>query len=179
MLYGKRVILRPLEMEDAPETLKLRHDHDAVKAMMGFPFPVNLENEKEWITNLYPRGERKSIYMAIIEKETKKFLGYLSAQNINYINGTTDFGLIIEKESRRKGVSDEAMRIFFGYLYRQVHLRKVYGHYLEKNTRSKDLCEKFGYYQEGVLKEHIWHEGEYQNVVIVAIFLEPFKGEGL
>jgi len=176
MLTGKLITLRPLKHEDALQTLELRYDIEANQAMMGYPFPVNLENERNWISSLYPQGERKSIFLAIEENENKKFAGYLSAKNINYINGTADFGIILSKESRGKGYAKEAMKLFFNYLHREIHLRKLTLYVLEGNTSAIEVYKKVGFTREGLLKEHAWQDGHYKNVLIMSIFLGDLKG---
>ncbi|MCU0284976.1 MAG: GNAT family N-acetyltransferase [Acidobacteria bacterium] len=172
MLAGKNITLRPLKFEDAPQTLELRYDIKANKAIMGYPFPVNLENEKNWIGGLYPQGERKTIFLAIEENETKKFAGYLSVKNINCINGTADFGIILIEESRGKGHAKEAMKLFFNYLYREIHLRKLTLYVLEGNAPAIDAYQKVGFSQEGLLKEHAWQDGQYKNIIVMSIFLK-------
>jgi RimJ/RimL family protein N-acetyltransferase len=175
MLTGKHITLRPLKLEDAPQTLEIRYDIEANKAMMGYPFPVTLENEKNWISGFYPQGERKSIFLAIEVNETKKFAGYLSAKNINYINGTADFGIILLKEFRGKGYSKEAMKLFFNYLYREIHLRKLTLYVLEDNNPAIEVYKKVGFSREGLLKEHTWQDGQYKNIVLMSIFLKNLE----
>jgi len=175
MLTGKNVTLRPIQLEDAPGTLKLRYDMEANKAMMGYPFPVNIENEKNWINNLYPQGERKTIFLAIEENKTKKFVGYLSVKNINYINAAADFGIILAKESRGKGYAKEAMRLFFNYLYQEIHLRKLTLYVLEENTPAINIYKKVGFIREGLLKDHVWQDGQYKNLMVMSLFLKDLK----
>lgn len=175
MLVGKHITLRPLKLEDATQTLELRYDIESNKAMMGYPFPVNLENEKNWISSLYPQGERNSIFLAIEENAHKKFAGYLSAKSINYIDGTADFGIILLKEFRGKGYSKEAMNLFFNYLYREIHLRKLTLYVLEGNTPAIEAYKKIGFIREGLLKEHTWQDGQYKNIVVMSIFLKNLE----
>lgn len=176
MLTGKHITLRPLKLEDAPRTLELRYDIEANKAMMGYIFPVNLENERNWISSLYPQGERKTIFLAIEENKTKKFAGYLSVKNINYINGTADFGIILLKEFRGKSYAKEAMGIFFNYLSRDIHLRKLTLYVLDGNISAIEAYKKVGFSQEGLLKDHVWQDRHYKNVLIMSIFLGDLKG---
>jgi len=172
MLNGKNVTLRSITLEDVPDTLKLRQDMKSNKALMGYPFPVNLNNEKIWIDNLYPQGERKTIYLAIEEKKTKKFAGYVSVKNINYINTTAEFGIILLEEFRGKTYANEAMKLFFEYLYNEIHLRKITLYVLEGNEKAIKLYKKIGFNQEGILKEHVWQDGKFKDLMVMSLFLE-------
>lgn len=177
MIIGKKVTLRPLKIEDAPYTLELRYDWEANKLMMGYQFPVNLENEKEWINQLYPKGERNRIYLAIEENKIKKFVGYMSLKNINYINGTGDFGIILLKRFRNKGYAKEGIILFYRYLYEEIYLRKITLYVLEENEIAINAYKKIGYKQEGLLKEHVFQNGKYKNVVVMSLFLKDLKFE--
>jgi RimJ/RimL family protein N-acetyltransferase len=175
MIVGERVTLRPLQPEDVEQTLLLRYDMEANKALMGFPHPVNIENEKQWLTGLYPNGERKAVFLALIENSTHDFAGYMSVKNINYISGTADFGIILGKNFRGKGYASEGMKLFFNYLYRELHLRKLTLYVLEDNTPAVKAYERIGFVREGLLKEHTWQSGLYKNVVIMSIFEEKLE----
>ena len=172
MIETNNVLLRPLVAEDAPHTLELRHDLDANQVSMGHPFPVNIENEREWISNLYTGQQRENIYLAIVHRETSLFLGYLSARKINTIDRTAWFGIFINKESRRKGYSSEAMTAFLNYLHQVFNLRKILLEVQSRNQKAINLFEKVGFKEEGLLKNQVWSDGKFQDVMVMSIFLE-------
>ena len=175
MLIGKKVTLRPLKIEDAKNTLELRYDVEANKALIAYPFPVNIENEREWIENLYPRGVRENIYFAIEENSSKNFVGYLSLQKINYINRNGNFGVIILKKFRGKGYSAEAMKLFFSYIFDQINLRKIKLDVLKENDKAIKIYKDMGFNEEGILKEHIYQDGNYKDLLVMSLFSEDFR----
>ena len=164
MLIGKKVTLRPLKIEDAKYTLELRYDVEANKALIAYPFPVNIENEKQWIENLYPVGERENKYFGIEQNSSKDFVGYLSLRNINYINRNGDFGIILLKRFRGKGYSGEMVKLFFSYIFDQINLRKIKLEVLRENSKAIKIYESLGFNQEGILKEHIYPSVFYPSV---------------
>ncbi|MGE5342996.1 MAG: GNAT family N-acetyltransferase [Candidatus Omnitrophota bacterium] len=171
MLTGKHIRLRPLRPEDASWTLELRYDRQASKALMGYPFPVNIENEKNWISRLYPQGERRTVFLALVERETQAFAGYISVKNINPIDGTAEFGIILGEAFRSKGYAGEAMTLFFNYLYQEIHLRKLTLHVLEDNRPALHVYKKVGFIEEGRLKAQVWQDGRYKDIIVMSIFL--------
>jgi RimJ/RimL family protein N-acetyltransferase len=175
MLKGKKINLRPLKIEDAKHTLELRYDVEANKALIAYPYPVNIENEKEWIENLYPKGVRENIYFAIEENSSNEFVGYLSLQKINYINRNGNFGVIILKKFRGKGYSAEAMKLFFVYIFDQINLRKIKLEVLKENAKAIKIYKDLGFNEEGILKEHIYQDGKYKDLLMMSLFSEDFK----
>ena len=107
MIEGKKVILRPFEIEDAAHLHELRKDTKGIKDFVGSPFPSNLESEKEWISKMYPKGDRNVITLAVEQKENKEFSGYVNVRNINYIHRNAEVGMIISKNFRGKGLNVE------------------------------------------------------------------------
>lgn len=171
MIEGNKIILRPLIPEDAPFTLEVRHDLEANQALIGFPYPVNLENEKEWISSLYKGKYRDHVYLAIEVKETKIFAGYLSAKNINTINRTVYFGIILRKKFRGKGYSLEAIRRFTTYLYQVFNIRKILLEVISDNLVAINLYKKCGFIEEGILQKQVWNQGDFKDVLIMSLFL--------
>ncbi len=172
MIYGEKVYLRPLEENDAKETLILRYDLEAISNLLGYIFPINIDKEKEWIRSLYSIGFREKIYFAICSKINNNFLGYLSLQNINYINKTGEFGIILKKEERGKGFAKEAMELFFNYLQNILGIRKISLRVLEDNVSAIKLYEKMGFFYEGKLIKQIYINNSFKDLLIMGKFLE-------
>ena len=155
MIKAKTIYLRPLIPEDAPFTLELRHDLSANQISMGYPYPVNIENEREWISKLYTGKCRESIYLALVHKETSEFLGYVSVRKINYIDRTAYFGIFLNKKSRNKGYSSQAIKEFFNYLYQVFNIRKILLEVQSENHNAIQLFKKMGFMEEGKLKQQV------------------------
>lgn len=174
MLESKRLILRAFEVDDAKKMQELRSDFEATKAFAGLPFPSNIESEKEWILNMYPKGLKLNIYFAIIEKETNEFIGYCVARNINYINRNADVGIIFNKNGRGKGYFREVSILFYDYLFSQLNLHKVYSIVLVDNKIALNSDKKIGFVEEGTIKEHIYQDGKYKDVIFISLYKENF-----
>ncbi len=174
MIESKRLILRSFRIEDAGGMDKLRSDFEAVKAFAGSPFPSNIESEKEWIHKMYQKGIRNNIYLAIEEKESQSFIGYCVARNINFLNRNADVGIIFLKEGRGKGYFREISVLFYDYLFAQLNFHKVYSIVIEDNKIALNSDKKIGFVVEGLIKEHIWQDGKYKNVVFVSLYRKDF-----
>jgi len=171
MLKGDKIYLRPLKLEDANYTLSLRYDLDSINSLMGYPFPVNLDCEIEWIRSLYSKGLRDKIYLGIIDQESQEFVGYLSLQNINYIDRVGEFGIIIDKKYRGKGFAKEAISLFLDYLNKNFAIRKVTLKVFSDNLIAIELYKKLGFEIEGKLIKHSFSNSIFKDVLIMSKFL--------
>jgi len=173
ILRGKKIILRPIEIPDAEQTLKFHQDLKGMSDMAGFILPVNMENEKYWINNLYPQNKRSSIYFGICEKNNReRLVGYLSVKNINQIDRTAEFGIYIEKESRKKGFAKDSITVFIAYLFFEINLRKITLFVLEENKSAIKLYKSMGFVQEGLMRDQCWKNGNYMDLLIMSKFME-------
>ncbi len=175
MIDGKKIYLRTILQSDAEDTLAIHQDFEGIKSLMGFIQPVNMENEKVWLSSLYPTENRDKIYFGIIEKEGNKFAGYVSAKYINNIDRTCEFGIIIKKEFRGNAYSKEVLQLFFDYLFNQLNIRKINLKVLTDNVFAIALYKKYGFEEEGKLKEQVWQDGYYKDLIVMSLFSEKYK----
>jgi diamine N-acetyltransferase len=173
MIQGINVQLRPFNLTDALFMTELKNDVDGVKAFMGLPFPSNFESEKEWISNMYPKGLQTQVYFVVEEIDSGAFAGYCVARNINYIHRNAELGIILSKNVRGKGYFKEVAYLFYDYLFAQLNLNKLWAFVLKNNFALK-LHKDCGYIEEGLIKEHFWQDGEYKDLIFVSLYKKTF-----
>jgi len=83
--------------------------------------------------------------------------------------------VIILKKFRGKGYSVEAMKIFFNYIFDQINLRKVKLEVLKENAKAIKIYQDMGFNEEGLLKEHIYQDRKYKDLLVMSLFSEDFK----
>ena len=177
MLIGKNIILRPLKRSDMAKTLEWRNNLELIKLTQGIRFPKTEEMESEWFDNALKDKSNRNIYFGIDEIETNKFIGIIQLNNIDWISKTAIWGFIIgDKEDRGKGYSVEAPNLLFDYAFNVLNLRKIFGYPIYFNKATLRMHEKIGSFkQEGCLKEHVYFDGKYFDVLILSLFKEDFK----
>ena len=176
MYSSKNLRLRPFVESDAIYINEMRLEFDAQLAAGGSPYPMNIENHKEWISKMYPYGVLTNIYFAVEEVGTHNFVGYCSATNINYINRNAHVGFFLHKNARGKGYYKEIQLLLYNYLFNEINLKKVYTHVLEYNEISLNSMKKNGFEVDGILKDHVYQCGTYHNLFILSLTKERFCG---
>lgn len=174
MYKGKKLTLRPFTEEDAPLICEIKMDLDGARAYGGRPFPSNISGEKEWISKMYPPGYLSNIFLAIEENHTKQFVGFYVASNVNYINSNAHVGMIFHPNGRGKGYAREASILFYAYLFNEINLHKVYSEVLTYNEIAMKTYLKIGFTIDGLLKEHMYQNGKYEDLHMVSLTSENF-----
>lgn len=176
MLVGKNIILRPLKIEDLKKTHQWRNNLELIKLTQGIRFPKTLEMDSDWFNQALNDKSNRNVYFGIDEIDTGDFIGIIQLNNIDYISGTAIWGFIIgDKTKQGKGYSKEAPDLLFNYAFQVLNLRKVFGYPIAFNNATLKMHQKIGgFVQEGKLKNHVYFDGEYHDVLILSLFKDDY-----
>ncbi len=170
-LKGTRTILRPPEEKDLPFFTRWMNDQEVTR-FLKTRLPVTLAGERKWLEGL---SDRKNDVVLAITTLAGKPLGVMGIHRIDWVNGTATTGAFIgEKTYWGKGYGTDAKMVLLDYAFNTLNLRKISSKVYAFNARSLAYSKHCGYKQEGVLKKHVFREGEYHDVVELAIFKEDF-----
>ncbi len=176
MLNGENIVLRPLKIEDLQKTHDWRNNLELIKMTQGIRFPKTLNMDKDWFDSALNDKSNRNVYFGIDEISSGDFVGIIQLNNIDYISGTAIWGFIIgDKSKQGKGYSTEAPRLMFEYAFNILNLRKIFGYPIEYNNATFKMHQKIGgFIEEGRLKNHVYFDGKYHDVLILSIFKEDF-----
>ena len=175
LIEGDTILLRPVRADDRDKTLALRLDFEANKSYMGFPYPINEFSEERWIAGLYPEGQRTRIDFAIEEIETKTLIGLIGIKELDTLHQRAAFGILLKREFWGKGHAKEAMALFFRYLFEEIHIHRIYLQVLMSSGRAIALYERLGFKREGILRQHHFQSGCFQDVLLMGLLREEFE----
>jgi len=170
-LEGKKVILRPLDKEkDLGVVIKWVNDPD-LRQFVSFFLPSTKKQEEEW----FDKKREDEIVLAIETKEGE-FIGTIGLHKIDNRHRTATTGTLIgEKSFWGKGYGTDAKMILLNYAFNTLNLRKIKSQAYVTNQRSVNYSKKCGYKVEGTLKKDLFINGDYVDVVCLAVFRKSFK----
>jgi [ribosomal protein S5]-alanine N-acetyltransferase len=175
MLVGKKIILRPLRIEDLEKTHQWRNNLELIKLVQGVRFPKTMEMDKEWFNNALNDKSNRNIYFGIDEIKTSELIGIVHLSNIDYISNNAVWGFMIgEKIHRGKGIGVEFSNLTLNYSFKQLNLNKIISYIVEDNSASLNLFNKLGFSKEGTLRKHFFIDGDYKDVVIMSLLREDY-----
>lgn len=172
-LRGENVVLRPLGKSDLPRLLRWINDPE-VRHFLEAYLPMSEKDEEDWLENL---GKRKpNEILLAIETVDGVHIGNIGLHRIHWRDRTATTGAMIgEKEYWGKGLGTEAKMLLLDYAFNTLNLRKICSQVLAFNKRSAAYSKKCGYVEEGVFREHIFRNGEYHDLINLAVFREGFE----
>lgn len=173
-----RVYLRALELDDYKIICKWRNDIELTYYLGGNRFFVSSEREKKSIENKI-LDDSQNIYLGICHCKTDKLIGYTSINNIDLRNLKAEWGgtLIGEKEYLGKGYGKEAASLMLNFLFDQYPIHRCYAYCLAEHPATSKLFESLGFTKEGVLRDEIFKNGKYNNLLIYSILRDEINGK--
>lgn len=169
-----RVYLRAFEIEDYKKSIKWRNDQNIWKSTGGNYFFVSSEREKKWIENAIFNDEN-NIRLAICLKENDEYIGNINLINIDWINRQAEISIFIgEKKEWGKGYATEATKLMIDFGFSQRNLNRIYLTVLENNKVAIHLYEKIGFKKEGILRETLFKDNKYYNLMIMSILKKVY-----
>lgn len=169
---GKYVYLRPLSKEDVPLLTQWINDPD-VTQYLNRVFPASFLEEEQRVENVGKSSEHEIVLGMCLK--TDELIGTIGLHHINWINRTAITGTLIGAEEHRgKGYGTDTKMLLLDVAFNALGLRKIASCVFSFNGRSARYSEKCGYRREGVLKQHHFHNGEYHDELILAVFRDDW-----
>ncbi len=174
MYKGNLVRLRAFEQEDLEANHQYVNDAETALAMLrGFPLPASFSDEQQWLSQQtsYTHGE----YQFAIENMDGVMVGRCGLTKIDWKNRSADAGIMIGAPWRGKGYGTDAMRVLCDFSFRQMNIHHLKVAVLAFNEAAIRCYLRCGFRKEGVLREDVFRNGRYTDVVLLGILEEEWK----
>ncbi len=169
-LTGKFVNLRPLIVDDADLTFRWRSAQRAKFLSRG---ASNTEEQARWINDRPP-----SEYNFIIELKNKHPVGMLSLCAIDLFNRHAEPGrFLIGDEEAAQGipVAVEAMKLLYELAFDTLKLVRISGIVAQNNHLMIKWQKYLGMKEEGLLRKHLYQNGNYHDAVFLGLLEEEYR----
>ncbi|MBO8139736.1 MAG: GNAT family N-acetyltransferase [Thermosipho sp. (in: Bacteria)] len=171
-LVGEKVLLRPIEVEDAKRFVELINDEE-VRQYLALVFPINKYMEENWLKN--DANNFNTVTLGIEVKDKNLLVGSTGLNNIDWINRQAEFGIgIFDKNYWNKGLGTEATKLVLKYAFEYLNLNRVYLKTYEYNKRAIRVYEKCGFLLEGKERQAKYLKGKYWDLVRMSILAEDY-----
>jgi RimJ/RimL family protein N-acetyltransferase len=169
--------LRALTYNDLEKTLEWHNQEDISDMYSGHPFPVNKEMEQKWYEKIMTSNYPTTVF-GIELIESKKLIGLTLLKDINLINRSAEFAIYIgEKELRGKGLSKIASSLTIKFGFYKLGLNRIYLKVIDNNIVAIGLYTSIGFVKEGILRNSIYKNNQFNSEIIMSILKSEFNGE--
>ena len=167
-IESDKIYFTPLDEDIDDNYLRWINDRDIIKYLESGNFPKSKQEIINYVKSV--NSSPNYVFFAIIEKETKKYIGNAKLGPIDWINRTSEYGRMIgDKNVQGKGYGKEVAELLLYYGFMILNLNKMTAGATSDNKASIKSNEKVGLDIEGILKEQIYHDGVYKDAVRMGI----------
>jgi diamine N-acetyltransferase len=167
MIEGERVTLRRMAPEDTDDVVRMRNDPE-VRARLFSGRPPTVDEHRRWLAEVEARGDRHEFM--IVERTSGRSVGTIGLSHIDGTHRRAEYGIVIgEPGARGKGFASEASRLVLDYAFATLRLQRVYLHVFVDNEPAVRLYRRVGFVPEGVLRQHVWKDGKFHDVAVMAV----------
>lgn len=160
--------LRPIEEKDLVMVLNWRNS-EHVRHYSLTDHIINLDDHQKWYRN---QNKDPSCEWSIAELKNKP-IGVVSITDINSQDGTCTWGMYIGENMGNLGIGVLMEIRAIDRIFNHHGIRKLWGQALKSN-RILMMHKRFGFVEEGILRNHVFRNGNYEDIVFVALFAKQW-----
>ena len=166
-LVGETVALGPLRPDDSPLLFEWINDRELVTLSAPFRL-VSPEEHDAWFAAVRARSGMKIFGIRL--RDGDRLVGSCQLHSIDPEHRAAELQIRIgAADARGRGVGGEATRLLLRYAFDELDLHRVFLHVFEGNEPARRLYERVGFRTEGVLRQAARIEGEWVDVVLMAM----------
>lgn len=168
-LETKRLTLRKITPETYDFIYQNYSDQECMN-FLGLSSLKQLKTEKEKYTKGLSTFDRTFLYFQLIHKETAKLIGICGFFRYYTTHRRAELGYaLFQDEFKNKGYMSEAAIFTVEYGFKTMNLHRIEAMVGSDNQASLKLIKKLGFTWEGLLKQHYFRDGIFEDSEVFAL----------
>lgn len=164
------IYLRLITLEDTDLIVAWRNRRDVRKHFI-YQELFTKESHENWVNTMIKTG--KVVQMMICEIEGDKPIGSVYIRDIDHHHRKAEYGIFIGEETGRgRGIGTAAAGLMIQYAFEEMNLHRLFLRVFADNTRAVCSYQKAGFVKEAHLRDDVCIDGEYRDMILMAIINE-------
>lgn len=167
--------LRELTPSDVKKINEWRNNRTIIDSL-GAPFRFIAEEvDSAWIGS-YLSNRNNCVRLAICQKENDEIIGACYLLSIDWLSRQAEYAIWIgDSGFQGKGAGEFSTRTMLSHGFNDLNLHRIYLTVLDSNERAISLYKKVGFSKEGKLREAVFKNGKYLDMVQMSILSHEFN----
>jgi diamine N-acetyltransferase len=176
MIEGEGIRLRAPEREDLPRFVLWLNDPEVREGLSLF-LPMSMAEEENWYENMLKRPpETHPMTIEVEEPDGWVAIGNMGIFDIDKIAHSAELGIMIgNKAYWNKGFGTRAIQLMLKHCFETMNLHRVFLRVHQTNPRAIRCYEKVGFIHEGRLREAIFQDGGYHDLLMMGVLRDEWK----
>ena len=173
MTIGDRIYLRCTEEADLELLTRWRNDPRVWRNFFT-PFLFSMTGQRRWYEDLL-KNPAKAMFM-VVTLDGHQTIGAIGLDHIDHRHGQAEMGpVVVDPQEWGKGYAPEIAGAISHYGFGELNLQRIYVKILVRNQPAIRACKSSGYRVEATLRQAAFVDGQFQDVVLLAILREEWE----
>jgi [ribosomal protein S5]-alanine N-acetyltransferase len=165
-LHSARLRLRRPAISDAPDLFALRSRHDVMK-LVRRPLHQQISESEELLQRLLDDIQhQQGLSWVICLPDNPTLIGTIGFWQLDMANHHAETGYLLHPDYWGQGLITEALAAVEDTGFRRMGLHRLQAVVFPDHAASIRVLEKRGFQQEGCLRENIFFENQYYDLLI-------------
>lgn len=174
MLTCDNLYFRRPTLDDADRIRDLKNNEKAALLLGGIPRTYTSKDIVNWIN--FHNNNSEEVLLVVEDKTTGKLIGHVGLYKIDRIAKKTEYGILLaDDDFRGKGYGTKATKLMVDYAFHILGMHKVTAEVLIENAPSVAMFKKCGFSEDGCLRDDVFKNGRYYDVLAMSILKEEFR----
>ena len=170
VIKTERLLLRSLEISDAPEILFLRSD-ETVMQYIDRERIKSPEDAEQFIQKLKDGVETNEniLWVICLKDEPNTLIGNIGYWRFQLPHYRAEVGYMLHPDHWNKGIMKEALEAVIVYGFDTIKLHSIEARITPENIASGKLLEKTGFTREAYFKEDYFYNGRFIDTAVYSL----------
>lgn len=174
-LETDRLILRPLQMDDAKDMYAYARDPEVSRHVLWDAHKSIWETRHflRFARNQYRRGFPGSFAMEL--KESGRMIGTIGFMWVNPDYKSAEVGYSLSRDYWNRGLMTEALEATLRFGFEELKLNRIEAQHDTENPASGKVMAHCGMQFEGVMRSRVMNKGVFRDVAVYAILKNDWQ----
>ena len=177
-INSDRLLLRPIQMEDADSVFQYRSD-DFVNQYQGWR-PKTIGDVHDFIANKVSSEINRQgtwFQFVIIVKDDNELIGDIGVHFLESDAFQVEIGCTLSRKYHGKGFAFEAVKATINYIFDELGKRRIVASIDSRNRPSIRLIERLGFCKKGLIKENSELNSEWVDDLVYAMLKDEWMSK--
>lgn len=151
------------------EMVRMWRNHENIRKWMYMDHIISLDEHKHFLEKI--KNDNNNFYW-VLKDDRNNYLGVLSLNRVNFRNKNAYFAIYSNPYNKIPGVGRIIDRCAIELAFEILKLHTLKLEVIEDNIQVINLHQKMGFKEEGKLKEFVYKNGKWLDVIIMGIVNE-------
>jgi len=137
--------------------------------------PDNAQYVGQWTKEQHRNAlfQEDILYLIVEEKTTNKPVGYVIIAGLTNFNRNIEFRRVVISD-KGKGFGRETLKLVKKIAFEKLNAHRLWLDVRYRNHRAQNLYKSQGFIEEGILRECILYNGNYESLIVMSILKSEY-----